>query len=100
MNHILVSTVHHRNTENGNSLHLPELFYRLGWSANERRLCSSPDDFCRKPSYIGALYIFTLSICAGHSSTDAHGQASSGQACLPLLMPLQTAELDDCYRPY
>lgn len=34
---------------------------------------------------IGALYTFTLSICAGHSSTVAHDQASSGQACLQLL---------------
>lgn len=49
---------------------------------------------------IEALYTFTLSICAGRSSTDAHDQASSGQVCLPLPMPLQTAVLDDFYRPY
>lgn len=49
---------------------------------------------------IGALYTFTLSICAGHSNIDAHDQASSSQACLPLRVLLQAAELDDCDVPY
>lgn len=49
---------------------------------------------------IGALYSFTLGICAGHSSIDAHNQALSSQACLPLPVLLQAAKLDDCDVPY